>query len=204
MKLDSALFDKIRVKPKNAKQPRGKLPGCAWPDCSERGLHPAPKGRGREGQYFYFCIEHVREYNRSYNYFNGMSDQDVASYQEQNVTGHRPTWRMGSNTAQGRFSQEGATAWTGETLADPLGLFKRHNGATYYGSRPQRVVNNAERKAREALNLDAEADAARIKARYKEMVKRHHPDANGGNRASEEKLREIIQAYTYLKSAGFC
>ena len=55
-----------------------------------------------------------------------------------------------------------------------------------------------------ALDLEAGAERADIKARFKELVKRHHPDANGGDRGSEDKLREIIQAYNYLKSAGFC
>jgi DnaJ-class molecular chaperone len=65
-------------------------------------------------------------------------------------------------------------------------------------------VRNAERKALHALGLEDTASGPEIKARFKELVKRHHPDANGGDRGSEDKLREIIQAYNYLKSAGFC
>ncbi|HSM20359.1 MAG TPA: DnaJ domain-containing protein, partial [Hyphomicrobiales bacterium] len=68
----------------------------------------------------------------------------------------------------------------------------------------QRPLHNAQRKSLAALNLDGRASAAEIKARYKALVKRHHPDANGGDRSSEDRLREIIQAYTYLKGAGFC
>jgi len=65
-------------------------------------------------------------------------------------------------------------------------------------------VRNAERKAFETLGLDAEATATDSKARFKLLVKRHHPDANGGDRSCEDRLREIIQAYNYLKSVGFC
>ena len=61
-----------------------------------------------------------------------------------------------------------------------------------------------QRKALDALGLEADAQRAEIKARFKALVKRHHPDANGGDRSSEDRLREIIQAYNYLKSAGFC
>jgi hypothetical protein len=68
----------------------------------------------------------------------------------------------------------------------------------------QRTVRNAERRALHALGLEDGADRAEIKARFKLLVKRHHPDANGGDRASEDKLREIIQAYNYLKSTGAC
>jgi len=66
-----------------------------------------------------------------------------------------------------------------------------------------RTVRNAERKALDALGLEAEASTQEVKTRFKELVKRHHPDANGGDRSSEDKLREIIQAYNYLKSIGF-
>jgi DnaJ-class molecular chaperone len=65
------------------------------------------------------------------------------------------------------------------------------------------MVRNAERKALDALGLEADASAQDVKARFKSLVKRHHPDANGGDRSSEDRLREIIQAYKYLKSIGF-
>jgi len=65
-------------------------------------------------------------------------------------------------------------------------------------------VRNAERKAFDTLGLDAEATATDIKAKFKLLVKRHHPDANGGDRSCEDRLREIIQAYNYLKSVGLC
>ena len=67
-----------------------------------------------------------------------------------------------------------------------------------------RKILNAQRRALDVLGLEADAKRADIKARFKVLVKRHHPDANGGDRASEDRLREIIQAYNYLKSAGFC
>ncbi len=69
---------------------------------------------------------------------------------------------------------------------------------------PPRAVRNAERKALHELGLEEGADKVEIKARFKLLVKRHHPDANGGDRATEDKLREIIQAYNYLKSTGAC
>ncbi len=67
----------------------------------------------------------------------------------------------------------------------------------------QRMVRNVERKALETLGLEASATTAEVKARFKVLVKRHHPDANGGDRSSEDRLVEIIQAYNYLKTIGF-
>ena len=200
MKLDSKYFDRIRVKPNAEEMLRERSPCCAEPGCARAGAYRAPQGRGREGRFFHFCLDHVRQYNRSYNYFNGMTDTDIARYQAQATTGHRPTWSMGVN---GRA--EAPFAAFADGLQDPSGLFSSRFGA---GRRQQearrRPVHNAQRKSLAALHLDETASAVKIKSRYKALVKRHHPDANGGDRGSEDRLREIIQAYTYLKSAGFC
>lgn len=200
MKLDSKYFDRIRVKPNAEELLRRQNPRCAEPGCSKAGVYRAPQGRGREGRFFHFCLNHVREYNRSYNYFNGMSDADIARYQAQTATGHRPTWSMGVNgKAEASFSE------FADGFRDPFGLFSGRFGAGRDQEEVRRrPVHNAQRKSLSALNLDETASAADIKSRYKALVKRHHPDANGGDRSSEHRLREIIQAYTYLKSAGFC
>ena len=88
-----------------------------------------------------------------------------------------------------------------------MGLFREFGGKAEQAQgeprRRDRVVHNAERKALEALGLEPEVTAQEIKARFKMLVKRHHPDANGGDRSTEDRLREIIQAYNYLKSIGF-
>src|SRR4051812_12999575 len=97
MKLDSPLFNRIRVKPAQEPAPRVGTSVCEWPGCAIAGTHRAPKGRMREREYWRFCLEHVREYNQSYNYFAGMSDDAVLAYQKDAVTGHRPTWKMGLN-----------------------------------------------------------------------------------------------------------
>ena len=97
----------------------------------------------------------------------------------------------------------------GRGASDPFGFFHEIGMGPWRpdGERPapeRRAVRNAERKALHTLGLEADAERSEIKARFKELVKRHHPDANGGDRGSEDKLREIIEAYNYLKSAGYC
>ena len=72
------------------------------PDYGLRTTHRAPKGRDREKEYWRFCLEHVREYNNSYNFFAGMSDDAVSQYQKDALIGHRPTWKMGANGGKGR------------------------------------------------------------------------------------------------------
>ena len=207
MNTKSPLFDRIRVKPDQDRRQRAELPGCQWPRCAAPATHRAPKGRLRASEYWQFCLEHVREYNNSYNFFAGMSDDAIAKYQKDDVTGHRPTWKMGS--LGGRRTKPSradfpASGWAAE---DPFGLFGEGRDPAKGHARPAaetRKILNAQRRALDVLGLEANAKRADIKARFKVLVKRHHPDANGGDRGSEDQLREIIQAYNYLKSAGFC
>jgi hypothetical protein len=209
MKLDSPLFDGIRVKPDADRRLRSTCPACDWPGCDGPATHRAPKGRLREGQYWRFCLDHVREYNQSYNFFAGMSDDAVARFQKDALTGHRPTWKMGVN---GSPPPRGAgdSADDFGAAVDPMGIFRELGGRSRWQPRPDRperegrMIRNAERKALDTLGLELDASPSDIKARFKELVKRHHPDANGGDRSSEDQLREIIQAYKYLKTAGYC
>jgi curved DNA-binding protein CbpA len=138
----------------------------------------------------------VREYNQSYNFFSGMDDDAVRAYQKDALTGHRPTWKMGTGkrTAKPDLSALGGSE-------DPFGLFDG-TGKEQKKRVETRTIRNAERKAFEALSLEVSATAVQVKARYKDLVKRHHPDANGGDRSTEDRLIEIIQAYNYLKSVG--
>jgi DnaJ-like protein len=211
MKFDSPLFDRIRVKPDQDRRMRASHPACDWPGCAGPATHRAPKGRGQEKAYWTFCLEHVREYNASYNFFAGMSDDAVALFQKDALTGHRPTWKMGQlggkrgeKPMSSRFFNTAAYG----TAEDPFEVYRelgakprRDNGRA---EAERRQVRNAERKALHMLGLEIDAKRPEIKARFKDLVKRHHPDANGGDRGSEDKLREIIEAYKYLKSVGFC
>jgi hypothetical protein len=208
MKALSPLFDRIRVKPDKDRRLRAECPACEWPDCDAPATHRAPKGRLREREYWRFCLEHVREYNHAYNFFAGMSVEDIARYQKEAVIGHRPTWKMGMNGGRPTslsHSSRFRTEFAG--INDPFGVFREFGAnAQTRGDRrsgPSRPIRNAERKALDALGLEPEASTQQVKRRFKELVKRHHPDANGGDRSSEAQLREIIQAYNYLKSVGF-
>jgi hypothetical protein len=209
MSSDSPLFDRIRVKPDQDRRLRAELPGCEWPGCTGAATHRAPKGRDRANEYWRFCLDHVREYNSTYNFFAGMTDDAVAKYQKDALTGHRPTWKMGSLGGK-RAARRATRDFRGTEFAgeDPFSLFSE-NGARPNGGRAKtaaegRKIFNAQRRALETLGLEDDASRADIKAKFKTLVKRHHPDANGGDRGSEARLREIIQAYNYLKSAGFC
>ncbi|MGQ4275047.1 J domain-containing protein [Terrihabitans sp. B22-R8] len=213
MKLDSQWFDRIRTAPKGAAAEKAKVDVadgcCEFPGCPNKSGFRAPKGRDREGQYWNFCYTHVREYNQAFNYFRDMPDDAVAAWQKDSLTGHRPTWTMGVNKAGGggaRAKPSGAHPRFGDwDFADPFNLFgggqeqKRPEP-----ERPQRTLRKVERSSLTELGLEENAGPEEIKARFKTLVKRLHPDANGGDRGTEDKLRAVIQAYNYLKQAGFC
>jgi DnaJ domain len=208
---DSPFFDRIRVKPDQDRRLRAEHPPCEWPGCNGAATHRAPKGRLREKEYWRFCLGHVREYNHSYNFFAGMSVDDIAKYQKEAVVGHRPTWKMGMN-GTGRPTGRSHSARFAPGLGgadDPFDVVREFGGPAgardgEHLRRPEtRPIRNAERKALDALGLEADATTQEIKLRFKSLVKQHHPDANGGDRSFEDKLREIIQAYNYLKSVGF-
>ncbi|MDQ0396324.1 J domain-containing protein [Labrys monachus] len=174
---------------------------CEHQNCRNPGEFRAPKGRSREGQFWHFCLEHVRDYNKTYNYFAGLPDDAISAYQRDAATGHRPTWTMGVNRPPR------ARAAAGPDIRDGFGLFEEDLGFGSARAAPEpekRRLKILERKAMETLDLPETADGTEIKARYKALVKRFHPDANGGDRSSEDKLREIIQAYNTLRSAGLC
>jgi len=142
MKFDSPLFDRIRVKPNKDRRPKTGGPTCEWVGCTEAATHRAPKGRDREKDYWRYCLHHVREYNQSYNFFAGMSDGDVMAYQKDALTGHRPTWKMG--TGKGGAGPE---AHTFAHQADPFGLFGEDMKREQQTRAETRVIRNAERKA---------------------------------------------------------
>ncbi len=208
MKFDSPHFDRIRVKPDEERRLRRAYPTCDWQGCKGAATHRAPKGRQREKEYWRFCLAHVREYNQAYNFFAGMSDDAVAEYQKDSITGHRPTWKIGMNGPINDVVRRRGRRSGFDSADDPFGVFQEAGGRWRANSeRPQpegRMIRNAERKALDSLGLENSATKADIKMRFKALVKQHHPDANGGDRSSEDRLRDIIQAYKYLKSVGFC
>ena len=215
MKSDSKLFDSIRISrrrtPEEVQETR---PGCDWPGCDKPGLHKAPKGARAEGEFHTFCLDHVRAYNKTYNYFEGMNDADISAHMEKmNAPGAKPTQAWGTNRF-GRSNPQPRAAPPPNTGAsrryhDPHNFFARVernrarvSGNTAADERALRLTAQ-DRIAFEALGLDGRTSKAEIKTAYKALVKLHHPDANGGDRSSEDRLRAIISAYNHLKSKGF-
>lgn len=207
MATNSKFFDSIRIRSrKEEKIAAG--PQCQWEGCEETGTHKAPAGGAREGLYLHFCINHVREYNKNFNAFAGLSDEEIAKFQKNAAVGDRPTWTTTKNTTSRQTASQFARVRSGTAayhnkIRDPLNLFEQTK-ARAEAATPTRRPRPLESKAFVTLGIAANSTSDAIKSRYKELVKQHHPDANGGDRGSEERFREVVQAYQLLKTAGFC
>jgi hypothetical protein len=187
----------------NALKP-GERP-CDHPGCRQAATARAPKSREMLSEHYWFCQPHAAEYNRNWDFFAGMSEGEVRKRQQDELfTGGRPTWEMKA----GRFSREAASfnakvaKGKGEGYRDPFNLFGA-GGAQARKPEPEAIkLGKIERNALAELDLEAGADGAAIRTRYTELVRRLHPDANGGDRAGEQRLQKVLRAYQSLRKAG--
>jgi len=187
------------------RQPRfhGRVPGqhaCSAPGCTEPGEFRAPPEEGARanfngpGSWRYFCLDHVREFNAGYNFFTGMTAEEIHAQQRPYAGWERET-RAFSATAQG-----GTPRWS--DFIDPLDAIQARYGTGGQQARKDgKPLSDADRRALKTLGLDAEADRRALRQRYSELVRRYHPDRNGGDRSQEKKLQQVIDAYTQLKKA---
>ncbi|WP_421856702.1 J domain-containing protein [Oricola sp.] len=206
MSTSSKYFDSIRINPggkkKKKQQEEVAASKCQWAGCNKPGTHKAPAGRNREGEYFVFCIDHVREYNKNYNYFSGLGDDDIAKFQKEALTGNRPTWKMGTAHQE---TASAAPVFSDMRSGSARSMRMRDPSWNAREAKPvMRKLKPLEAKAMTTLGLKPSATADEIKTQYKALVKKHHPDANGGDRTSEERFRDVVQAYQLLKTAGLC
>ncbi len=169
------------------------LPACAYPGCRERGRYKAPSSPKNAGTFVLFCLEHVRAHNAAWDYFAGMDEDQIEASRRADSTWERPTWRLGSlgawqTTAHYRFD-------------DGFGHFSNGRGERRNGGNGHAAsgLTAEQRRALSTLGLEAGAGKKEIKARYKALAKKLHPDANGNNAKAEERLKRVNRAYQTLK-----
>ena len=164
------------------KEAVGRIPPrcCAWSGCDQPGIYRAPLGRQNLREYQWLCLDHVREFNKGWDFFKGMSQAEIDRHRRDDVTWHRPTWRFGTPFGYGQ-------SW--------------HDVFELFGEPGQRRETRPRSKAEEMLErleLAGQVTLAELKRRYKQLAKKHHPDLHGGDKAAEERLKLINEAYTYL------
>ncbi|MDP3379240.1 MAG: J domain-containing protein [Brevundimonas sp.] len=209
-------FKDIRVKPPRTDEERaaeadvlrlkpGEKP-CQWPDCTRAATARAPKSRERINDFYDFCQSHAAEYNKGWNFYAGMSEEDIrAARENEAMTGGRPTWEMKAgrlNRESAAASKAGSPGTTGGTWRDSFGLFGRRGESVPTQPGEDRRIGRLERAALADLDLEPGVEKKAIKARYHELLKRFHPDHNKGDRGAEAKLQRVIKAWKTLQKAG--
>lgn len=189
MKSSSSRSRAWRVLPSEEERPATRA--CDHPGCGQGGEFRAPRSRDSLNEYYWFCLEHVRAYNASWDYYAGMSPEEIESEVRRSTTWERPTWPLGTKGNGRKFSFR---------MDDPFGFFEHDDDEER--AKPPRPPT-PEELAMKTLELtpDAPLTLADLKARYKELVKRHHPDANNGDKGAEERFKRINQAYQTLKAS---
>jgi hypothetical protein len=168
-------------------QAAGSMRLCEAEGCMAEAHYPAPKSRDALRDYIWFCLEHVRAYNKSWNYYEGLQGAALEAEIRRATTWERPSWKF----ATGKPAEE--------MFDDPMGLFDFENrGAATPGGRQ---ISPEERRAWKTLRMEPVGDLAQVKAQYKQLAKEHHPDINGGDAGAEERLKDINLAYDLIRKS---
>ena len=162
---------------------------CEWDNCKEKGKYKAPIDKDNSRLFKLLCEEHIKLFNKSWNYFEGMSQDQIENFLKSDLTWHRPTQEFGS---QDNFFN---ILWN-NALSDKFNFFKQ-----------EKVINNLKNKkltekdkdAFIIMGLEFNADWPIIQKKFKMLVKKFHPDRNSGNKQFEDKLKKITLAYSHLK-----
>ncbi|HTW27416.1 MAG TPA: J domain-containing protein [Acetobacteraceae bacterium] len=161
---------------------------CDMGDCPRPGEYRAPRSRQTLTDYYWFCLDHVRAYNASWDYYKGMTPGEIEAQLRADTAWQRPTWPLGR--LGGQYFDE-------EMLRDPLHILASGR------ARRSPAGEDAPAELRQplaTLGLEWPVTIDEVKARYKELAKRHHPDANGGDRTAEERLKTINLAYASVRN----
>ncbi len=163
---------------------------CDWSNCKELGEYKAPVERDNSKKFRMLCLKHVKEFNKNWNYFSGMSDNQIMNFLKSDMTWHKPTQ---SFTSSDNFFK---VLWN-NTLKDEFDNKKIKSDFNYMR---QFKFDNKDIKAFEILGLSVGMKWMKIHEKFKTLVKKFHPDMNLGNKKYEEKLKLITLAYTQLKT----
>lgn len=164
---------------------------CDMDGCDAPAEYRAPKSPRALREYWWFCLEHVRAYNSAWDYCKGMTPGQIEAMLRADTGWQRPTWPLG---------RLGGPFFDGEELLhDPLQALRAGRARERHPAEQARAPAEL-REPLSTFGLDWPTTLQAVKARYKELAKRHHPDANGGDRAAEERLKTINLAYAALRS----
>ena len=161
---------------------------CEWENCKYIGEFKAPTEKDNSKKFKWLCELHIKEFNKTWNYFSGMSENEIANFLKSDLTWHRPTQEFGS---EGNFFN---ILWN-NTLNDDFKFFK-NTDSDYTRSKK---LSEKDKDAFKIMELKFNADWIEIQKKFKTLVKKFHPDKNAGSKKYEDKLKKITLAYSHLK-----
>lgn len=156
---------------------------CDWEGCEEGGKYPAPKSRDNSRERYYFCLKHIRLYNESWDFFKGMSEQQIQQFQIDSVVGHRQTFKNNFNNRDIR-----------DDIYEEFG-FKEFQNPKQKDKSSKKRLSTKDIKYAKILDLKTGFTAKELKANYKNLAKKYHPDLKG----DLAKFQLISEAYNYFK-----
>lgn len=165
---------------------------CEHPGCEEPGQYRAPKNPDVLDDYYWFCKQHVREYNLKWNFFNGSTEEEFVDQVQKDRVGERPTKPFKQSAEERAWARLGI-----DDAHEVLG----ENATRNPGRSAGRRLPPTERKALEILEARDDWTKVQIRKAYKALVKVLHPDMNGGNRADEDRLQEVVWAWDQIKES---
>ena len=177
---------------------------CSWPGCGEAGEFRAPGGRPSgfdgPGDYRWFCLDHVRAFNSGYDYFEGMDTEEILRAQSP-LHG----WETQTRAFRADGGVDGVPRWA--DFADPLEAIQARARAHVARRRAEMKpeagrFSPGERRALDAMGLDADVDRKALRMRYTRLLRQYHPDHNGGDHSHAVKLQSVVEAYGVLKKAA--
>lgn len=177
---------------------------CQHPECDLPGVYRAPKSRAQLNEYFWFCLDHVRDYNKAWDYYAGMSQAEIERHVRNDVVGQRPTWPLGKWGAHGPGGRTSAprSAFIPDDVAEALDSAAQARKTRAREEQRRNSRLSKEEQALAVLELTAPVTMQEIRTRYRTLVKKLHPDANGGDKSAEEQLKVVNQAYSTLKAVA--
>lgn len=203
-------FVDIRVNPPGGRrkaagkgQRAAEVQKCEQKGCDALGDCKAPKTRMQMEQvvpgarepardHHWFCQRHAAEFNANYDFFDGMTEAEITAFQNASYSGHKPTWKMGGGL--GRAHTSNPRKWNGRFWVDPQAEAQRNPQA--------RERTRLEARAFDEMDLPHQSTPEQVREKYAELVKRFHPDSNGGDRSTEHRLHVVIKAFKALKACG--
>ena len=167
---------------------------CGQEGCTDEGIYRAPKSRyhleSGVDDWHWFCLIHIRDYNARWNYYTNMTETEIERERRADVTWQRPSWPLGASTGSRNCVHPISS------FQDPFDLFSDAPLSHPFSQTPM----SPEGKALAVFSLACPFSQNDLRRRYRDLVKKHHPDANGGSSEAEEEIKRINEAYEILKS----